>query len=1312
VKRAGMAVLAAVLAAVIAGTADEAGALERTLLQKQEVVRQSVQTDGGSIVFLGNPAVFDPSYGNFEKVFGQRPLPTTLWSRARRLKCYEHVLRLDAQMATLTPVRSSALALQEYEAAVTAVGQLGPLQYVQTNHIPGGSSWADFQNALSTALRKISPKSRYGVRVTPTNLQRISRIAPVATWLLQTGTVAQAATVQQGLASDAALMRLGAIEDILRRAEASGEPIDPLWFEAIAAARDNVDRSDDYWGAFLVALKDESGDIGALGFETAVHVAIDRAHGALQRHAVQWFLHHVPGHSAVSASHAASAITAAYTWSLTAVILTIDALLDQHEHAQCAVAAATLDQYLASHAGASGADSPTVRGMTLQNQIAYYTEMESVSSGFLAGLHDFIATLVGQPTFADAREHFADRRAELEARLDQMVGPVGGAAARFEGDALYVWGMLSELLLNKGGLSPDQREWFIEQCRRTGVRTVYFSIGDTGANPNVRLDRQAWVLSSSACRQCLADLITACRSANPPIAVHAMIGASNGSLGAARQRVDMWIADCQSGTHFRAALDDVLAFNHEFGPQAAFAGLHLDIEEPSEWSKLGDYAAILQTIKTDEFRNQGMVLSVDVEPHWFTHNASAARDVIQAGGVDYVAIMAYADNRDAIWRLASTAVGVARGCGKDAVIAVETQEFWDGGTVPDRPNTFFEQGRSWMDEELRLLRESHGEIAGFAYHAYNNSVALSDIIAEVTPSQARAGGVVTFDVLLRKPDAYPRSVLLRLEVDSPPKDGKYVLVDERPISMPDGQWTTEAQVLWDVPTQLGSYDVRISALDHDFNSDGNVYHIERPTPVVLERWEGSVLIGSGSPVVGFIIDSSGSMTSNDPQDIRKQALEMIITGRLDGSEDVFIVDFDEDSVWLNPSSWRGWTRSDLLRAVRMIDSSGNTSIESGLRRMEEAMTQSGVQTPAAVLLLSDGLDNMGYQDPTDWYVGSQVPVFTVSLVGEANEALMTQIASQTGGEYLKARTAEEIVYAFNLFFNRLVGASSFIAARGTLAPGQRATHPFWVDRSAELFAVAESASGSASLRLMSPSGIHYDAVAGADPGSSGRFATLAVPGPEQGKWEATIGMVGGSAQGTPYRLQVHGESDMRIDLVPPATGMSKPGVVELDVGGDGIGLVKEMVIQAWVTPPGQDPVDVSQKISGTRISYRLPGKQPGTYRVTATVEGRRQDGLQFSRQLQRDVLVGDYVPVHMAVIEEALGSLVRAPIGTTVGNRTGITCHVFRGDPAVPENRIAQGHVLACDEKGCTVRITKQLAGDLPQAGDLLMLDEREWKGD
>ena len=420
----------------------------------------------------------------------------------------------------------------------------------------------------------------------------------------------------------------------------------------------------------------------------------------------------------------------------------------------------------------------------------------------------------------------------------------------FVGDAVYVWGCVDELVLNKGNLDPDQRQWFIDQCVQWGVRTVYLSVGDTGLGDDVRLDQQAWMLTDTSWngRPELAALIRAAGKAERPIAIHAMIGASCSTTPATAgyYRVHHWIDDWDnSPSHFREALDALLEWNSDpEHAEAKFAGLHLDIEEPRDWDYLDRYATILGEIK-DQAWEEGMALSVYTEPWWFSpgHNPSAARAVVREGDVDYVVSLGYADSYEAIWALAESTATHAESCGKDAVIAVATHEFWDEDQTPDRSDTFFEEGRGVMGQELDKLEGAHSSLAGFAYHAWNNSVALSDIVAAVTvPKKARVGHVARFDVDLRKPDRYVRRALLRLEIDAPPVDGVYSFVEDRVVTM-QSPWTKKGHVYWDAPTESGTYGVRITAMDYDFNTDDNEFYGSRPAPIPLEEWEGTVVVG-------------------------------------------------------------------------------------------------------------------------------------------------------------------------------------------------------------------------------------------------------------------------------------------------------------------------------------------------------------------------------------------------------------------------------------------------------------------------------------
>jgi len=478
-----------------------------------------------------------------------------------------------------------------------------------------------------------------------------------------------------------------------------------------------------------------------------------------------------------------------------------------------------------------------------------------------------------------------------------------------------------------------------------------------------------------------------------------------------------------------------------------------------------------------------------------------------------------------------------------------------------------------------------------------------------------------------------------------------------------------------------------------------------------ESYNNSIVISNSGVSVesnislGFIIDSSGSMSSNDPQDMRKEALDMIINDRLDGTENVFIVDFDENAKLMN-STTSSWSKSHLKNAVRGIDSSGGTNIRSGLDRMKTSMQNKGLDySNTAVILLSDGMDNSNYKKGTQWFSHNNIPVYTISFRGQSNETIMTEIAQLTGGNFMKARNAQEIFNIFNIFYNELSGSSMLFQIISNILQGQSILHQFFNDSTSPLYIPLIWGGSKISLTLTSPDGKTYN-----QGGSSAKwnvgdnFVTATIQKPAIGLWKATLHGVQIPSVGEPYSFEVHNKSDLEFDV-----RSSTQGLVNIDLVPNKANLIQSQTTNVKVLTPKGNSMDISSAVQNNRIAY-IPNAGKGNYKFDIDIKGARTNGTQFQRHLVKYVFIGKNVNPYVAPIYDVMGNYVYAKVGSIVGAYQGLKCYVYRGDPNRIEDRIAEGHITYCEKDKCTVQISRY--DKALKTGDILKLDIKQLIGD
>ncbi|HJZ38387.1 MAG TPA: cutinase family protein [Solirubrobacterales bacterium] len=178
-------------------------------------------------------------------------------------------------------------------------------------------------------------------------------------------------------------------------------------------------------------------------------------------------------------------------------------------------------------------------------------------------------------------------------------------------------------------------------------------------------------------------------------------------------------------------------------------------------------------------------------------------------------------------------------------------------------------------------------------------------------------------------------------------------------------------------------------------------------------WLGLKRTRSCTPVtnVAAILDDSGSMSENDPLDIRAAAMQLLITEPTSIDRTLGAVEFGDEAGSLFPP---GSTRTDqagMLAALSDLRDDGWDGTGSDTN-YNAALAASGAEQPGAEarIFLTDGEHNVGPFEngerggPRTYVIG-----LNIGPSGEGNAAadLLGQIASETGGVYYPLREKPE-----------------------------------------------------------------------------------------------------------------------------------------------------------------------------------------------------------------------------------------------------------------------------------------------------------------
>lgn len=182
---------------------------------------------------------------------------------------------------------------------------------------------------------------------------------------------------------------------------------------------------------------------------------------------------------------------------------------------------------------------------------------------------------------------------------------------------------------------------------------------------------------------------------------------------------------------------------------------------------------------------------------------------------------------------------------------------------------------------------------------------------------------------------------------------------------------------------------------------------------VLSAFDPSPGSGGGTGAqfvdVALVLDSSGSMTSNDPSGLRRVAAKRFIDALIPGDQ-VAVVDFDSFGRVFQTLT------NDFVAAkaaVDRIDSSGGTNIGAGVSLGNSELINRGDPSHArAMILLTDGI---GSYNPalTQQAIDNNIRIFTIGLGAGVDTALLSNIATATGGQYFPVARAEDLPNVFS-----------------------------------------------------------------------------------------------------------------------------------------------------------------------------------------------------------------------------------------------------------------------------------------------------------
>jgi outer membrane protein OmpA-like peptidoglycan-associated protein len=396
---------------------------------------------------------------------------------------------------------------------------------------------------------------------------------------------------------------------------------------------------------------------------------------------------------------------------------------------------------------------------------------------------------------------------------------------------------------------------------------------------------------------------------------------------------------------------------------------------------------------------------------------------------------------------------------------------------------------------------------------------------------------------------------------------------------------------------------------------------------VVWQLEHPEAVADAAPVrtVIAIIDSSGSMSENDPEGLRLAALELILAAaRADTA--LGLVDFDSDATAIHQPLKLGAPGSDARRslgaALSAIDADGGTDIGAALDQASAMVSAS--EGEVSFILLTDGKDQ-------DWNgeaesVPQGVVVHTVALSENADRVGLTRLSQATGGTAAIARDSSDLQRIVSSLMGTAEDQELLLIADGSLRGGEIQEHTFHVLPGTVSMQSRLSWPGSdMDVTLRDPEGRVYmsaDADANGYGVEGATYDVVHIGAPAPGTWSLDVEGVDVAAGGEPYTLQIAADDApvaTKWATLSPRPQADEPLAIAVEATS---GVRWQKVAVKWWPPDGEMREMVLLPSAGGAQSGILQLFTPtiaGAYRMQVNLIGEAESGAQLSRAFDRTV---------------------------------------------------------------------------------------------
>ena len=316
----------------------------------------------------------------------------------------------------------------------------------------------------------------------------------------------------------------------------------------------------------------------------------------------------------------------------------------------------------------------------------------------------------------------------------------------------------------------------------------------------------------------------------------------------------------------------------------------------------------------------------------------------------------------------------------------------------------------------------------------------------------------------------------------------------------------------------------------------------------------------GSPFTGtnldtaLIIDASGSMSSNDPDEHRINAAKFYVDLARPGDH-AAVISFNSSAQVRAALQEATANRDALHHAADLIGASGGTNISGGMLAGWEELDSSDSNHEKIAILLTDG--DGSYNNEADLFAAEGWRVYTIGLGGGANGALLQDIADTTGGTYTQVATLDDAEDALEQIYRDIstdvTGLTQVLEDAIELLLGEWMSWLIDVTDDIDLLRVSITWPGSEfDLRLVRPDGVVLDENV-SDPdviyAEGDTYAVFSIAYPMAGQWtaEVTAVNVGPTGETVSITAAANTSAMPEVWFVDPAPEGDQSGTVTVTI---------------------------------------------------------------------------------------------------------------------------------------------------------------------